>query len=201
MICFWLQRDVLAGWWVSGRVFNHVGRAHRAAGENLWRLLENGVGAKRASHSHDDKVSDESEDKKKKESVEFYLVSEKEVLIEWRASTFQAAVEDVWFPWTLNWVTVLCACACMRVYRTEEGGRKKCGQYWPLQEGGQEVYGHIAVVNQRVDNHSHYNQIILELHNTEVTHTHTHAGGGKKPCRTFISFVPWISGVLKGEWR
>ncbi|MCI4382086.1 hypothetical protein PGIGA_G00259540 [Pangasianodon gigas] len=52
--------------------------------------------------------------------------------------------------------------------RTDEGGRKKCGQYWPLQEGGQEVYGHIAVVNQRVDNHSHYNQTILELHNTET---------------------------------
>uniref|UniRef100_A0AAY4CXM4 Tyrosine-protein phosphatase non-receptor type 9 n=1 Tax=Denticeps clupeoides TaxID=299321 RepID=A0AAY4CXM4_9TELE len=52
--------------------------------------------------------------------------------------------------------------------RTDEGGRRKCGQYWPLQEGGQEVYGHIAVVNQRVDNHSHYNQTTLELHNTET---------------------------------
>lgn len=61
----------------------------------------------------------------------------------------------------------MCVCVC----RTDEGGRKKCGQYWPQQEGGQEVYGHIAVVNQRVDNHSHYNQTILELHNTEVTHT------------------------------
>ncbi|XP_019895826.1 tyrosine-protein phosphatase non-receptor type 9 isoform X2 [Esox lucius] len=51
--------------------------------------------------------------------------------------------------------------------RTDEGSRKKCGQYWPLEEGGQEVYGHMAVVNQRVDNHSHYNQTTLELHNTE----------------------------------
>ncbi|XP_023678582.1 tyrosine-protein phosphatase non-receptor type 9 isoform X2 [Paramormyrops kingsleyae] len=51
--------------------------------------------------------------------------------------------------------------------RTEEGGRHKCGQYWPPEEGGQEVYGHIAVVNQRVDRHSHYNQTTLELHNTE----------------------------------
>ncbi|XP_041693594.1 tyrosine-protein phosphatase non-receptor type 9 [Coregonus clupeaformis] len=51
--------------------------------------------------------------------------------------------------------------------RTDEGGRKKCGQYWPLEEGGQEVYGHMAVVNQRVDNHSHYNQTTLELHNME----------------------------------
>uniref|UniRef100_A0A674D6P9 Tyrosine-protein phosphatase non-receptor type 9 n=1 Tax=Salmo trutta TaxID=8032 RepID=A0A674D6P9_SALTR len=57
--------------------------------------------------------------------------------------------------------------------RADEGGRKKCGQYWPLEEGGQEVYSHMAVVNQRVDNHSHYNQTTLELHNMEqrqVTH-------------------------------
>lgn len=58
-------------------------------------------------------------------------------------------------------------CVC----RTDEGGRRKCGQYWPLEEGGQEVYGHIAVVNQRVDNHAHYNQTTLELHNTEVRYS------------------------------
>lgn len=52
--------------------------------------------------------------------------------------------------------------------RADEGGRKKCGQYWPLEEGGQEVYSHMAVVNQRVDNHSHYSQTTLELHNMEV---------------------------------
>uniref|UniRef100_A0A8C7XUB2 Tyrosine-protein phosphatase non-receptor type 9 n=1 Tax=Oryzias sinensis TaxID=183150 RepID=A0A8C7XUB2_9TELE len=52
--------------------------------------------------------------------------------------------------------------------RTEEGSRRKCGQYWPLEEGGQEVYGHIAVVNQRVDHHTHYNHTTLELHNTET---------------------------------
>ncbi|KAF1386528.1 hypothetical protein PFLUV_G00095790 [Perca fluviatilis] len=52
--------------------------------------------------------------------------------------------------------------------RTDEGSRRKCGQYWPLEEGGQEVYGHMAVVNQRVDNHTHYNHTTLELHNTEV---------------------------------
>lgn len=58
------------------------------------------------------------------------------------------------------------------VHRTDEGGRHKCGQYWPPEEGGQEVYGHIAVVNQRVDRHSHYNQTTLELHNTEVGASH-----------------------------
>lgn len=52
--------------------------------------------------------------------------------------------------------------------RTDEGGRRKCGQYWPQEEGGQEVYGYIAVVNHRVDNHAHYNQTTLELHNTET---------------------------------
>ncbi|MED6295618.1 Tyrosine-protein phosphatase non-receptor type 9, partial [Characodon lateralis] len=51
--------------------------------------------------------------------------------------------------------------------RTDEGSRRKCGQYWPLEEGGQEVYGHIAVVNQRVDHHTHYNHTTMELHNTE----------------------------------
>ncbi|KAG7252402.1 hypothetical protein CRUP_012362, partial [Coryphaenoides rupestris] len=56
--------------------------------------------------------------------------------------------------------------------KTEEGGRQKCGQYWPLEEGGQEVYGHMAVVNQRVDHHPHYNHISLELHNTERQLSH-----------------------------
>uniref|UniRef100_A0A8C4IFK7 Tyrosine-protein phosphatase non-receptor type 9 n=1 Tax=Dicentrarchus labrax TaxID=13489 RepID=A0A8C4IFK7_DICLA len=52
--------------------------------------------------------------------------------------------------------------------RTDEGSRRKCGQYWPLEQGGQEVYGHMAVVNQRVDHHTHYNHTTLELHNTET---------------------------------
>lgn len=55
-------------------------------------------------------------------------------------------------------------CVC----RTNEGNRRKCGQYWPLEEGGQEVYGHMAVVSQRVDHHTHYNHTTLVLHNTEV---------------------------------
>lgn len=54
--------------------------------------------------------------------------------------------------------------------RTDEGSRRKCGQYWPKEDGDQEVYGHIAVVNHRVDKHAHYNQTTLELHNTEVPH-------------------------------
>lgn len=59
-------------------------------------------------------------------------------------------------------------CNVSEIYRTDEGGRRKCGQYWPLEVGGQEVYGHIAVINQSVDKHSHYNKTTLELHNTEV---------------------------------
>ncbi len=62
----------------------------------------------------------------------------------------------------------ICVNVCVR--RTDESGRRKCGQYWPNEEGGQEVYGHIAVVNHRVDKHAHYNQTTLELHNTEVPH-------------------------------
>lgn len=51
--------------------------------------------------------------------------------------------------------------------RTEESGRRKCGQYWPIEEGGQEVYGHLAVINQRVEKYAHFNKTTLELHNTE----------------------------------
>lgn len=72
-------------------------------------------------------------------------------------------------------------------YRTDEGGRQKCGQYWPLEEGGQEVYGHMAVVNQRVDHHPHYNHISLELHNTEVPTSLVPYGrlhlGGQRPVK------------------
>lgn len=62
----------------------------------------------------------------------------------------------------------LIECVVSLCCRTDEGSRRKCGQYWPLDEGGQEVYCHMAVVNQRVDNHTHYNHTTLELHNTEV---------------------------------
>lgn len=78
------------------------------------------------------------------------------------------------------------ACACVRVRcRTEEGSRRKCGQYWPLDEGGQEVYGHMAVLNQRVDHHTHYNHTFLQLHNTEVQQTAAALGAkaGHGHCR------------------
>lgn len=56
---------------------------HRAAGENLWRFLENGVGAKRAGHRHDNEVRDDSDDKKWRRNlaVEFCIISEKTRLI------------------------------------------------------------------------------------------------------------------------
>ncbi|KAJ0029059.1 hypothetical protein NQD34_004056 [Periophthalmus magnuspinnatus] len=74
---------------------------------------------------------------------------------------------DFWrMVWEQNVLVIVMT--TRQVIWTEEGSRRKCGQYWPLEEGGQEVYGHIAVVNQRVDHHPHYNHTTLELHNTET---------------------------------
>lgn len=78
--------------------------------------------------------------------------------------------------------------------RTDEGSRRKCGQYWPLEEGGQEVYGHIAVVNQRVDRHSHYNHTTLELHNTEVRKNILLNVAAKK------SGIAWKAPVTEWDW-
>ncbi|XP_064422121.1 tyrosine-protein phosphatase non-receptor type 9 [Latimeria chalumnae] len=51
--------------------------------------------------------------------------------------------------------------------RTDEGGRRKCGQYWPLQKGCQN-YGSLTVTNLGVDSFKHYNKTTLEMYNTET---------------------------------
>ncbi|CAG5957646.1 unnamed protein product [Menidia menidia] len=80
-----------------------------------------------------------------------------------RSCPLEKTYGDFWrMAWEQNVLVIV------MTTRTDEGSRRKCGQYWPLEEGGQEVYGHIAVVNQRVDHHTHYNHTTLELHNTET---------------------------------
>ncbi|KAG8440287.1 hypothetical protein GDO86_006158 [Hymenochirus boettgeri] len=47
--------------------------------------------------------------------------------------------------------------------RVEEGGHRKCGQYWPLSHGSAESYGAVTVTNKATENHQHYKQSTLEL--------------------------------------
>lgn len=54
------------------------------------------------------------------------------------------------------------------IRRLEEGGRKKCGQYWPLEKDFQMRFGVLTVTNLGVENLSHYKKTILELHSAEV---------------------------------
>uniref|UniRef100_K7GF82 Tyrosine-protein phosphatase non-receptor type 9 n=1 Tax=Pelodiscus sinensis TaxID=13735 RepID=K7GF82_PELSI len=47
--------------------------------------------------------------------------------------------------------------------RLEEGGRRKCGQYWPLEKDFRVCYGSLTVTNLGVENLSHYKKTILEI--------------------------------------
>ncbi|XP_032655704.1 tyrosine-protein phosphatase non-receptor type 9 [Chelonoidis abingdonii] len=51
--------------------------------------------------------------------------------------------------------------------RLEEGGRRKCGQYWPLEKDFQMCYGSLTVTNLGVENLNHYKKTLLEIYNTE----------------------------------
>ncbi|XP_031472192.1 tyrosine-protein phosphatase non-receptor type 9 isoform X2 [Phasianus colchicus] len=51
--------------------------------------------------------------------------------------------------------------------RLEEGGRRKCGQYWPLEKDFQMRFGALTITNLGVENLSHYKKTILEIHSAE----------------------------------
>lgn len=54
------------------------------------------------------------------------------------------------------------------VFSFEEGGRRKCGQYWPLEKNSRIRFGFLTVTNLGVENMNHYKKTTLEIHNTEV---------------------------------
>ncbi|XP_025972083.2 tyrosine-protein phosphatase non-receptor type 9 isoform X1 [Dromaius novaehollandiae] len=52
--------------------------------------------------------------------------------------------------------------------RLEEGGRRKCGQYWPLEKDFQVCYGALTITNLGVENLNHYKKTTLEIHSSET---------------------------------
>ncbi|XP_029430671.1 tyrosine-protein phosphatase non-receptor type 9 isoform X1 [Rhinatrema bivittatum] len=70
---------------------------------------------------------------------------------------------DFWrMVWEQNVLVIV-----MTTRRIEEGGRKKCGQYWPLEADSQGKYGSLTVNNIGIENFKHYKKSILELKNAE----------------------------------
>ncbi|KFV96885.1 Tyrosine-protein phosphatase non-receptor type 9, partial [Fulmarus glacialis] len=51
--------------------------------------------------------------------------------------------------------------------RREEGCRRKCGQYWPLEKDFQMCFGALTITNLGVENLNHYKKTILEIHSSE----------------------------------
>lgn len=59
------------------------------------------------------------------------------------------------------------ACPCPAP-RLEEGSRRKCGQYWPLEKDFQVCFGALTITNLGIENLNHYKKTILEIHSSEV---------------------------------
>uniref|UniRef100_A0A8C2T601 Tyrosine-protein phosphatase non-receptor type 9 n=1 Tax=Coturnix japonica TaxID=93934 RepID=A0A8C2T601_COTJA len=71
-------------------------------------------------------------------------------------------IEDFWrLVWEQNVLVIV------MTTRLEEGGRRKCGQYWPLEKDFQMRFGALTITNLGVENLSHYKKTILELHSAE----------------------------------
>ncbi|XP_013915295.1 PREDICTED: tyrosine-protein phosphatase non-receptor type 9-like, partial [Thamnophis sirtalis] len=51
--------------------------------------------------------------------------------------------------------------------RIEEGGKRKCGQYWPLEKDFQIGYGTLTVTNLGTENLNHYKKTLLEMFSCE----------------------------------
>uniref|UniRef100_A0A8C5Q3W7 Tyrosine-protein phosphatase non-receptor type 9 n=1 Tax=Leptobrachium leishanense TaxID=445787 RepID=A0A8C5Q3W7_9ANUR len=66
--------------------------------------------------------------------------------------------------------------------RVEEGGHRKCGQYWPLSPGSLATYGAITVSNKAVENYQHYRKCILELSTRQ---------GREKWLISHLQFLSW----------
>ncbi|OCT89431.1 tyrosine-protein phosphatase non-receptor type 9 [Xenopus laevis] len=66
--------------------------------------------------------------------------------------------------------------------RVEEGGHRKCGQYWPLSSGSMSTYGAVTVTNKATENHQHYRKSTLELSTRQ---------GKDKRLISHLQFLSW----------
>ncbi|XP_075432271.1 LOW QUALITY PROTEIN: tyrosine-protein phosphatase non-receptor type 9 [Ascaphus truei] len=66
--------------------------------------------------------------------------------------------------------------------RVEEGGHKKCGQYWPLSPGTRASYGAVTVTNTATESHQHYKLSTLELSTSQ---------GRERRLVSHLQFLSW----------
>eukprot|EP00079_Xenopus_tropicalis_P027337 XP_012821586.1 PREDICTED: tyrosine-protein phosphatase non-receptor type 9 isoform X1 [Xenopus tropicalis] len=66
--------------------------------------------------------------------------------------------------------------------RVEEGGHRKCGQYWPLSTGSLSTYGAVTVTNKATENYQHYRKTTLELSTRQ---------GKDKRLISHLQFLSW----------
>ncbi|XP_051821644.1 tyrosine-protein phosphatase non-receptor type 9-like [Antechinus flavipes] len=64
------------------------------------------------------------------------------------------------------------------ITQLEERGKRKCGQYWPMEKDDQFQFDSLVVTNEGVEHMNYYKKTTLEIHNVEnqqkrqVTHLH-----------------------------